>query len=256
MKFIELDVSSDFVATVTLNRPPVNALGREIRLELIELFDALGDREDVRAIVLTARGKVFCAGADIKEKQTISDAPGAYTGVNRIIREAFYCILECKKPVIAAVNGAALGAGFCMATCCDMILAAEHAIFGMPEIDVGLAGGFSFLHRFLPQSKVRRLLLTGERVPASELYRLGALEACLPADELLPAATQIAAQIASKSPVAVRMVKESFNMAENVSLRDGYRMEQNMTVQLSKTADAIEAQRAFIEKRRPVFVGR
>jgi enoyl-CoA hydratase/carnithine racemase len=256
MKFIELDVSPDFVATVTLNRPPVNALGKEIRLELIELFDALGDRQDVRAIVLTGRGKVFCAGADIKEKQRIGDAPGAYTGVNRIIREAFYCIMECRKPVIAAVNGAALGAGFCMATCCDILFAAENAIFGMPEIDVGLAGGFGFLRRFLPQSKVRRLLLTGERIPASELYRLGVLEACLPAEELMPAATQLATQIASKSPVAVSVLKESFNMVENVSLRDGYRLEQNSTVQLSKTADAREAQQAFIEKRKARFIGR
>lgn len=255
MKFIELDVSPDFVATVTLNRPPVNALGREIRLELIELFDGLGDREDVRAIVLTGHGKVFCAGADIKEKQTIGDAPGAYTGVNRLIREAFYCIMECRKPVIAAVNGAALGAGFCMATCCDIIFAADHAVFGMPEVDVGLSGGFAFLRRLLPPPKVRRLLLTGERIPASELYRLGALEACLPVDELMPAAIQLAQQIATKSPVAVRMIKESYNMVENQSLRDGYRLEQNTTLQLSKTADAREAQRAFIEKRKAVFSG-
>ena len=175
---------------------------------------------------------------------------------NRLIREAFYCILECRKPVIAAVNGAALGAGFCMMTCCDILLAAENALFGMPEIDVGLAGGFGFLHRFLPQSKVRRLLLTGERIPASELYRLGVLEACLPAEELMPAAMQLATQIAAKSPVAVRMLKESFNPVENLSLRDAYRLEQNATVQLSKSVDAQEAQRAFIEKRQARFVGR
>jgi enoyl-CoA hydratase len=256
MTFIELEVSSDFVATVTLNRPPVNALGKEIRLELIETFDALGDREDVRAVILTGRGKIFCAGADIKEKQTIGDAPGAYAGVNRIIREAFYCIMECRKPVIAAVNGAALGAGFCMAACCDILFAAEHAVFGMPEIDVGLAGGFGFLRRVLPQSKVRRLLLTGERIPASELYRLGVLEACVPVEELLPAAMEVATRIAAKSPVAVGMLKESFGTVENLSLRDGYRLEQNATVALSKTADAREAQQAFVEKRKARFTGR
>lgn len=256
LKYVDLAVAPDFVATVTLNRPPVNALDKEIRLELTELFDQLSDREDVRVVILTGHGRIFCAGADVKEKQAIGDAPGAYIGANRIVREAFYAIMECAKPVIAAVNGAALGAGFALVTCCDILFAAEEAVFGMPEIDVGLAGGFGFLQRFLPPSKVRRLLLAAERIPASELYRLGVLEACLPAHELMPAAMELARRIAAKSPVAVRTLKESFNMVENLSLRDGYRLEQNATYRLSRTADAQEAQRAFIEKRKPVFVGR
>ncbi|MFI4978905.1 MAG: enoyl-CoA hydratase/isomerase family protein [Nevskiales bacterium] len=256
LRHIELEVSADHVATITLNRPPVNALGREIREELVWTFDSLHDRDDVRVIILTGRGKVFCAGADIKEKRAMSDEPGTYVRANRLIREAFYCMMECCKPVIAAVNGPALGAGFAMASCCDMVLAADHAVFAMPEIDVGLAGGAGFMQRILPSAKARRLMLTGERITAAELYRLGVLEEVLPLDKLMPAALDLARKIAAKSPIAVRLIKDSFGMVENLPLRDGYRLEQNVTVALSKTADAREAQRAFVEKRKPVFTGR
>src|SRR5262249_47303067 len=146
MEQVALEVT-DHVAVVSLDKPPVNALGPAIRTELIALFDELSERDDVRVVVLTGRGHVFCAGADIKEKRAIGDAPGRYPAANRLIREAFYCVMECAKPVIAAVNGAALGAGFVMASCCDIIVAAESAVFAMPEIDVGLAGGSSFLQR-------------------------------------------------------------------------------------------------------------
>jgi enoyl-CoA hydratase len=246
----------DFVATVTIDRPPVNATGRAVREALTRTFDAMHDRDDVRAVVLTGAGRMFCAGADIKERTQMTGEPGEYGALNRLVREMFYSILECSKPVVAAVNGPALGAGMALALCCDILLASDDAIFGMPEIDVGLAGGVKYLQRHLSPSKSRRLLLTGQRVPASELYRLGVLEACVPADRLMPEALAIAREIASKSPVAVRMLKESFGMVESMSLRDGYRLEQNMTVKLSASADAKEAQRAFVEKRKPVFTGR
>ena len=179
LQYLKLDVA-DYVATVTLDRPPVNALGRAIRQELLDTFDALHDRADVRAIVLTANGKVFCAGADIKERSLLTGEPGEYGRLNRLVREVFYSVMECAKPVIAAVNGAALGAGFALTLCCDIILAADDAIFAMPEVDVGLAGGVKFLQRHFTPSKARRLLLTGQRVPATELYRLGVLEECVP----------------------------------------------------------------------------
>lgn len=250
---IEVDVPEPFVAVVTLDRPPVNALGREIREGLIRTFDALQDRDDVRVVVLTARGKVFCAGADIKEKHQLGAADGDYRRANRLTREAFNCILDSSKPVIAAINGATLGAGLVMAACCDMIFAAESAVFAMPEIDVGLGGGATFLQRILPLSKVRRMTLTGERVPAAELYRLGAVEACVPLDELLPCALEVARAIATKSPFAVRTIRESFLTVEALDLREGFRIEQNYTTGLSQSADAEEARRAFLEKRKPVF---
>lgn len=255
LQHLRLDVT-DYVATVALDRPPVNALGRAMREEITRTFDALHDRADVRAIVLTAAGKVFCAGADIKERAGIGDAPGDHTELNRVARELFYSVMDGGKPVVAAVNGPALGAGMVLALCCDIILAADSAVFAMPEVDVGMAGGVKFLQRHLGPSKARRMIFTGQRVPASELYRLGVIEECLPADKLMDAAMAIARDIASKSPMAVKLLKDSFNMVENLSLKDGYRLEQNMTVALNRTEDAKEAKRAFLEKRKPVFTGR
>jgi enoyl-CoA hydratase len=244
------------VAVVTLQRPPVNATNRAMRLELTRLFDAIGDRQDIRAVVLTGAGKAFCAGADIKERTELTGEPGEYNELNRLAREMFYSILECPKPVVAAVNGHALGAGMAIALCCDILLASQDAVFGMPEIDVGLAGGVKYLQRHLPPSKVRRLLLTGQRISAPELYRLGVLEECVPPDELMPQAMAVAGEIASKSPMTVRLLKESFTAVESMSLRDGYRLEQNVSKAMSQTADAQEAQLAFVQKRKPVFTGR
>lgn len=251
--FIEFEMVTPHVALVTLARPPVNALNREIREELLRTFDAVQDRPSVRAVVLTGQGKVFCAGADIKEKQGLGVSEGDQARANRLTRETFFGILDSRKPVIAAVNGGALGAGFVLAACCDMIFAGQDAFFAMPEIDVGLGGGASYLQRILPLSKVRRLTLTGERIQASELYRLGAVEACLPNGELLPAAIAVAAQIASKSPEAVSRIRGSYSMIESLALREGFHLEQEYTTELSQSEDAKEARRAFLEKRKPSF---
>jgi enoyl-CoA hydratase len=251
--FVEIEIAATNVAVVALARPPVNALSRELREAFVATFDALQERSDVRAIVLTARGSVFCAGADIKEKQRQAAGEGDYTRANRLIRDGFFCVLDSAKPVIAAVNGAALGAGFVLAACCDMIFASESAVFGMPEIDVGQGGGASFLQRILPPAKVRRLMLTGERIPATELYRLGAVEAVVPEAQLLPAAVSMASTIAAKSPVAVRTLRESFLSVEGLDLREGFRLEQGYTTRLSQSPDAEEARRAFLDKRKPVF---
>jgi len=250
-----VEVGSNGVAVVRLARPPVNALGREIREAMLRCFDRLQDHADVRAIVLTADGHVFCAGADIKEKAALG-SEGEYSRANRLTRDVFFCVVESAKPVIAAVNGAALGAGCVLAACCDMIFAADTAVFAMPEIDVGQGGGASIMQRILPPSKVRRMMLTGERVPAAELYRLGAVEACLPQAELLPAAIDIAATIAAKSPSAVQRIRSSFAPVEALDAREGFLLEQGYTTELSRSPDAAEARRAFFEKRKPVFGSR
>ena len=121
------------VAVVTLDRPPVNALGRDIREAMLRVFDRLEENAEVNAIVLTARGRVFCAGADIKEKAALGAGEGDYMRANRLTRDAFFCILDSCKPVIAAVQGAALGAGCVLAACCDMIFAAERRCSRCPR---------------------------------------------------------------------------------------------------------------------------
>jgi len=250
---IEVSTPVPHVALVTLARPPVNALGRATREAMLRVFDRLEADATVRSIVLTARGHVFCAGADIKEKHALSDANGDYVRANRLTRDVFFCLVDSSRPVIAAVNGAALGAGFVLAACCDVILAADTAVFGMPEIDVGQGGGASVLQRILPPSKVRRMMLTGEPVPARELYRLGAVEECLPAADLVPAAVKLAGTIAAKSPAAVQRIRGSFPAVEALDVREGFRVEQIYTTELSLSADGAEARRAFFEKRAPVF---
>lgn len=255
LEHLKVDID-DGVATVTMNRPPVNALGRAMRLEMIDVFDTLNDRADVRCVILTAAGRTFCAGADIKERAALADEPGDHGRLNRIVREVFYSVMECSKPVIAAVNGPAIGAGFALTLCCDILVAAQEATFAMPEVDVGMAGGVKFLQRHFSPSKSRWLLLSGERLPAQELYRLGVIEAAIPLAELMPTARRMARTLADKSPVAVKAIKDSFNAVESMSLRDGYRLEQNKTVDLNRSDDAKEAKRAFIEKRKPRFTGR
>ena len=142
---VSLEVS-EYVAVVRLDKPPVNALDRATRQRLIEVFDEISERTDIRVAILTGTGKYFCSGADLKDRPD-ADKPGDFLGHNRLTRETGNAIRECAKPVIAAVNGPALGAGFGLMAACDIFLASEDASFAMPEINVGLAGGVSMLGR-------------------------------------------------------------------------------------------------------------
>jgi enoyl-CoA hydratase len=252
---LRLDIA-ERIATVTLNRPPVNAQNAEMRGEIIQLFDMLSDRDDVACIVLTGSGKTFSAGADIRERPNLGATPGAYGRHNRLVRECHFSIVECSKPVIAAINGPAMGAGLGLIMASDIWVASEEAFVSMPEINVGLAGGITFVRQFFGHSRTRRMFYTGMKVTAQEMYRLGLVEACLPADQLMPYAMEIAREMASKSPIALRLAKEAARLTEVMPTRDAYRYEQGNTVALSKTEDAKEAQRAFLEKRQPVYVGR
>ncbi len=245
----------DHIATVMMNRPPVNAQNTAFREELIQAFDSFTDRDDVRVAILTGFGKMFSAGADMKARPK-GDTPGEYWAFNRYVREMFNAIHECAKPVIAAVNGPALGAGFGLVAACDIILASDNAVFGMPEIDIGLMGGAAMLQQFFGRSRSRRMFFTGWRVPAEELYRTGVIECSVPLDQLMPEAMKLATEIASKSPLAMRYAKQSMNVTMHMPPRDGYRFEQGMTVQLSHSEDAKEARDAFFEKRKPEWKGR
>ncbi|WP_354673511.1 enoyl-CoA hydratase/isomerase family protein [Cupriavidus alkaliphilus] len=253
-KSVLLEVS-DKVALVTLNRPPVNALNRAMRRELVAVFDEISAREDVLCAVLTGHGSVFCAGADLKDRPS-GDIPGDFLEHNRITRETGNAIRECAKPVIAAVNGVALGAGMGLAAACDILYASDNATFGMPEINVGLAGGASMLRTLFGRSTARRMFFTGQRLSAAELLRRNILEDVLPPEELLPVTMALAREIASKAPLAVVYAKRAANMVDLMPQRDAYRFEQDFTMALSRTEDAREARMAFLEKRAPQFKGR
>src|SRR3981189_815061 len=182
-----LDIA-DGIATVTFDRPPVNAQNRRTRDELIRIFDEISDRDDIRVAILTGAGNMFSAGADLKERVDLVHEPGDYVRHNRLVREFFYAVTDCTKPVIAAGNGPAIGAGFVLMLACDIMIASDNAYFSMPEINVGLAGGARFLMEHVGRSRTRSMYLTGRRVPAAELYRLGVIEACPPREKLMEAA--------------------------------------------------------------------
>jgi len=245
---------NDHVAVVTMDAPPVNAQSREFVEELIEVFDELNETPGVRCVVLTGNGKCFSAGADIKSRAKVGQGkPGDTYRHLRRTREVGFVITEMNIPVVAAVNGPALGAGMGLALCSDMIVASEKAVFGLPEIDIGLMGGVRHTMRAFPLALTRRMVLTGWRVPAEELYRRGLIEECVAPEALMDTAMEIARAIASKSPAAVRLAKRAINTVETMGLKDGYRFEQNLTVEMTRHDDSKEAMRAFMEKRPPVF---
>ena len=244
------------VAVVTIDNPPVNAHSGQVLEEVAWSFDAVSDRDDVRVAILTGAGRVFCAGADIKNRSGRAPRAGDHWQSSRAAREAYHSIRECQKPVIGALNGPALGGGLAFAASCDMLIASENACLGLPEINVGLLGGGRHAQRLFSHSRLRRMMLTGYRVFGPELYRLGVVEACVAPDALMDSAMALAREVAAKSPIAIRLAKHALNSIEEMSLRDGYRFEQSMTGELTKTEDSKEAMRAFVEKRDPVFKGR
>ncbi len=244
---------ADHIAVVKMDNAPVNAYSRDFSEEMIEVFDELNDTPEVRCIVITGREKIFSAGADIKNRANVGAIKGETYRHLRRTREVSNCIMECNKAVIAAVNGPALGAGLGPIIAADIILASENAVFGLPEIDIGLMGGVSHITSVFPKSLARRMVLTGYRVPAAEAYRRGIIEACVPLEQLMDEAMSIARTIASKSPKALSLAKKAINTVGHMPLRDGYRFEQNLTVEMTRHEDSKEAMKAFLEKRPAVF---
>jgi enoyl-CoA hydratase len=258
MKFVQVDIA-DRIATVTLNRPPVNALSAGMFREITAAFKQLGQSRDASVIIFTAPGeRLFCAGVDLKdsarrharvlaEGDTVIDLldPGASP------RDCFDAVMDCPLPVIGAINGMAIGAGVVLAACCDIVIASETATFSVPEIKAGVLGGARHLQRLVGSHKMRMMYLTGEAVPAQELYRLGAVEAVVPAGQLMTAARALAARIAANSPLGLRLGKEAMNRVEDMAVKEGYRLEQDYTGRVSRYNDSQEARAAYLEKRAP-----
>jgi enoyl-CoA hydratase len=241
---------ADAIAEVILDHPPVNALDSTGWFHLAETIRSLGRNDDVHVVLLAAHGRGFCAGVDIKE---LARDRTLITKVNRGCYETFAAIYDCAVPVIAAAHGFVLGGGIGMVGAADIVLAADDASFGLPEIDRGALGAATHLMRLFPMQKVRRMLYTGEPISAQEAYRLGSIESLHRRDELLPAARALAAKIAAKSPRAMRLAKESLNGIELLDVKRSYRFEQGFTLELYTSPDSQEARQAFVEKRDAQF---
>ena len=244
------------VGLVTLNRPKaLNSLSSELMGELKSALNAFEADAGVGAIVITGSERAFAAGADIKEMAGLS-YPGTF--LDDFIASWGH-VAARKKPIVAAVAGFALGGGCELALACDLIIAADTAQFGQPEIRLGIipgAGGTQRLIRAIGKSKAMDLILTGRMMGAEEAERSGLVARVVPAAELIEAAVRVAGEIARHSPIATRLAKEAVNRAYESSLAEGLLYERRAFQALFATADQKEGMAAFLEKRPPKFEGR
>jgi enoyl-CoA hydratase len=242
------------VGLITLNRPKaLNALSSPLMAELTEALDTFEADNNIRAMVLTGSEKAFAAGADIKEMQekTWSEAY-----MEDFITAGWERLTRCRKPVIAAVAGFALGGGCEVAMMCDFIIAADSAKFGQPEVNLGIppgAGGTQRLTRFVGKSKAMEMCLTGRFMDAEEAERAGLVSRIVPAADLIEEALRTAEAIASKSMAANMIIKESVNRAYETTLSEGVRFERRMFHACFGSQHQKEGMAAFSEKRKPEF---
>ena len=240
------------IAHLIFNKPPVNAFDSHEWAAIAAEINRLGASPDVHVIVISAEGKGFCAGVDIKE---LGAHPERIVPVNKGNYDTFEAIHRNPCPVIVALHGFVLGGGIGIAGAADIIVASECASFGVPEVDRGAMGGGAHLQRMFPVQKVRHMYFTGEFIDAQEAWRLGAVERVVAKEERIPVAMEIARKIADKSPIMVKLAKEALNGIEDGNLEDKYRREQGLTLEAYTYKDSQEARDAFNQKRDASFDG-
>ena len=250
---------ADHVATVTLNRPDVhNAMNEAMRRDLTRCFDAIAVDEDVKVVVVTGAGeRAFSAGADIRE--FVEPLVPVRFREQRRRLDFRQAMDRCWQPIIAAVNGFALGGGLEVALACDIRIAAAGATLGLTEVNLAIipgGGGTQRLPRLIGRGKALELILTGARIPADEALRIGLVERVVPGGEALKAATELARSMAAKAPVALRYAKEAVVKGLELPLADGLRLEGDLSTLLRTTDDRLEGAKAFLEKRPPRWTGR
>jgi enoyl-CoA hydratase len=236
------------IAEVVMDNPPVNALTVAGWFELASTVRSLGDDDAVRVVVLRAEGRGFNAGVDIKEMQA-TEGFDALVGANRGCYEAFAAIYECAVPVIAAVNGYCLGGGIGLVGNADVIVAADDATFGLPEVDRGALGAATHLSRLVPQHRMRAMVYTSATATAAELHAFGSVLQVVPLAQLRDAAFAVAGEIAAKSPTVIRAAKESLNGIDLWDVKRSYRFEQGFTFELNLSGVADEHRDAFVQGR-------
>lgn len=247
----------EHVATVTINRPEKrNALNAAVRRELSEAVRRLGDDDDARVLVLTGAGeKAFVAGADIGEfaGRTPLDQRAAMKAPR-----VFDLVAQCPKPIIASINGYALGGGCELALACDTRIAARSARLGQPEIRLGIlpgGGGTQRLPRLVGAGRAMRMILSGEMIDADEALRIGLVDEVVEDDALRERTLELARSIAQHSPVALRLAKDAVRASMEMPLAAGLRFERELFVTAFSSDDKDEGVRAFLEKRAPQFRG-
>ena len=237
---------SDGIAEIVIDVPPVNALGAAAWFELADLVGGAGDDTEVRAAIVRAEGRGFCAGVDIKELQADRQA---IVAVSRGCAAAFAAVYECAVPVIAAVHGFCLGGGIGIAGNADIVVASSDATFGLPEVDRGALGAATHLARLVPPHRLRAMLYLAETATAEELHGYGSIHRVVEREGLEKAARDVAIRIADKSPHVIRLAKESLNGIDPLDVRRSYRYEQGFTYELNLTGVADEERQKFLDER-------
>jgi enoyl-CoA hydratase len=245
---ISTSSAGDGVAVVTVDYPPVNALPVQGWFDLADAIRAAGRDKSTHVVILRAEGRGFNAGVDIKEMQN-TEGFGALIDANRGCYHAFKSVYECEVPVVAAVNGFCVGGGIGLVGNADVIVAADDATFGLPEVDRGALGAATHLSRLVPQHKMRAMVYTSATATAQELHAFGSVLEVVPQAELRDAAMAVAEQIAAKSPTVIRAAKESLNGIDLWDVKRSYRFEQGFTIELNLSGVADENRDAFVTKR-------
>jgi enoyl-CoA hydratase len=237
------------IAEIVIDYPPVNALPVAGWFELAGAVTGAGADPGIRAVILAAGGRGFCAGVDIKEMQQVP-GHGALLGANRGCFAAFAAVYDCPVPVIAAVHGFCLGGGVGLAGNADIVVAADDATFGLPEVDRGALGAATHLSRLVPQQLMRTMVYTCRTVTAQQLHAFGTVLEVVPPAELRQAARAVAAEIAAKDPAIIRLAKQSLNGIDPVDVKRSYRYEQGFTFELNLSGVSDAARQAFVDGQR------
>ena len=246
------------IAYVTVNRPQaLNALNMDVLGELYDVFSTIEKDAEVKAVILTGEGRAFVAGADIAQMYELSSIEGRE--MMTLGHKVMNLIESIEKPVIAAVNGFALGGGCELSMACDIRIASEKAKFGQPEVGLGIIPGFGGtqrLARLVGKGMAKYLIMSAETIPASEAYRIGLVEKVVAPEELLPEAEKLAKTIASKAPVAIGSAKTAINNGYDMDMKSASRFEIETFTAAFSTDDKREGMGAFLEKRAPEFTGK
>ena len=237
--------TGDGIVVVTTDYPPVNALPSAAWFALADTIRDAGDDPDTRVVILSAQGRGFNAGVDIKEMQE-TDGFDALVDANRGCAAAFSAVYDCAVPVIAAVHGFCVGGGIGLVGNADIIIAAEGTVFGLPEVDRGALGAATHLARLVPQHLMRALYFTARNITAEELERFGSVYSVVPQQELLDAAVEVAAAIAAKDTRVIRAAKAAINNIDPVDVKKSYLLEQRYTYELNLAGVSDEHRDAFV----------
>jgi len=243
---IRCTVDDKGVARVVVDNPPVNALPVAGWFDLAQVFDSFANEHAVRVAILSAQGRGFNAGVDIKQMQSTT-GHDALVGANKGCYAAFAAVYGCAVPVIAAVHGYCLGGGIGLVGNADLVIASDDATFGLPEVDRGALGAATHLARLVPQQRMRHMVYTCERATAAELHGYGSVLRVVPRDQLEDAATNLAESIAAKPPGVVRAAKACLNGIDPVDVNKSYRFEQGFTFELNLLGHGDRARDAFLD---------